>query len=279
MKPAKPWVEHKRVAEALANAGVRVGERQLLSGGTLRGLYAARDFACHEPVASFHGRRILRRDVEALHETDLALFELVTEYAIATPERDAHLYPDDLSVPGAHLINHSCAPNCKWAEWVRGAMVVRTRRRIASGEELTAFYGWLGVKAAYEAKSHPCACGAPYCAGTIELGVEYVALDERWGGPNLPPEEVSRRFLADIVNGVDVHEWLMRRYERESASMLIGAKSLRGVDPGAFMAKLRVGARDAVSRARCMALPSRASEARLREVARTYGVPLEGAHP
>ena len=269
---AKPWAERNRVASALRNEHVRAGQRQ----GVGRSLIAARAFAPGEYVASYQGRTITREGLMGLYVSDRALFEHISEYGVATPS-GGHLFVEagGLDVPGAHLINHSCSPNARWAGYDCGAMLVRAVRPIAEGEEITAFYGWLGVKAAMEKAWHACACGAPFCAGTIELRVEWVAENDREGGPRLPEEEAARRFLADIANDTDDHERLLYSYAKGSAEMTAGAKVLSPIDPTAFLEKLRLCANVAVRAA--MRVPEdRRSERRLRQIAATYGIALGG---
>jgi len=267
---AKPWVSRNRVAPALRNEHVVIGQ-----GRAGRGLFAARAFVPGEAVASFHGRVIARADLLALGASDRALYERINEYAITTPS-GGHLFTDDMDAPGAHLINHSCAPNAAWAEWDRGALLVRAVRPIAEGEELTAFYGWLGVKAAIEKSWHPCACGAPFCAGTIELRVEWEVYSATEAGPWLPEEEGARRFLADIVNDTDEHEGLMFRYAKGSLEMALGAKVVSALDPSAFMEKLRSCADVAVRTARRLPA-SRVSERRLRRIVAAYDLSIGGS--
>jgi hypothetical protein len=263
-----------------------VGERVLAGGKKLRGLYAMRAAKPGDPVASFHGRLISRAELAKLFEADRPTFELVNEYAIAppssapqgvTPSEMVHFYPHDIADVGAHLINHSCDPNCRWGSWERGAVLVRALRSIAEGEELTAFYGWLGLKGAMAGGHYACACTARFCVGTIELGVEFLREDEaNTGGPYLPLAEVARRFFADIVNGTDCHEGLMRRYARDGHSMMVGAKVTIPIDEGAFAAKLAEGARQAIRRAHLRYSsfgPQSLSEKRLGEVSRRYEAP------
>jgi SET domain-containing protein len=163
----KPWTARNQIASALRNAHVRIGQT-----GAGRGIYATRDFAIGECVASYHGRVIAREELAALHGSDRAQYDLVNEYAVATPS-GGHLYPEDLNAIGAHLINHSCGPNAQWGEYERGALLVRATRPIAAGDEITVHYGWLGIKAAIEDRRHVCVCKAPYCTGTVELHVEW----------------------------------------------------------------------------------------------------------
>ncbi len=263
----KPWTEKKQIASALKNEDLRIGERPS-AVGPLRGVYAQRDFASGEFVGSFHGRVISRAELFALHGSDKPLFDRVNDYAIGTPS-GGHLYPTDLDALGAHLINHSCRPNARWSGMERGAMLVRATHPIAAGEELSIHYGWIGIRAALEKRWHPCACGAPYCAGTIELKIEFRQIDANHGGPNLPHEEAYNRLLADIANDTSEHEETLYGYARNSLAMLGNAKIIESLDMDAFFEKLSGAAREAVVAAVSLRTPP--SERRLRKIAERYG--------
>jgi len=272
MKASKPWTQRNQVASALRNEHVRIGQRP----GVGRSAFATRAFSPGEYVASYQGRLITRSDLFALRGSDRALFERINEYAVGTPSGD-HLYAEDVEVPGAHLINHSCAPNSRWAEYQRGAMLVRAVRPIAEGEEITIHYGWVGLKAALEKSWHACMCEAPFCTGTIELRVEWVNESETEGGPFLPKEEITRRLLADIMNGTDEHEAVVFRYARGSLEMAPSATVLSPLDPDIFWEKVRECAHAAVREAvRAPTAGKRPCERRLRRIAATYGVAIAG---
>ena len=241
---AQPWTSKNRLARALANADVRVGPSP--SGG--RGLFTTRPLSPGDPACSYRGgTEISRARLAELHASDRALFERVNEYAVATPS-GGHLYAPDLGAVGAHLINHSCGPNVRWAEWERGSLVVRALKRIPVGEELTVHYGWLGVKAAHDRLWHECRCGARLCAGTVELRLEWLEdpEDPNVIGTSLPVDEAARRFAADIVNATDRHEALLRDYAANVGEMLIGSTEKRAFDWTVYARKLQAGARAAL---------------------------------
>jgi hypothetical protein len=270
----KPRSEADKIAAALKNKDVRVGERQLPGGQSLRGVYARRYFAPGDCVASFHGSVVSREQLVGLFKTDPALFARIVEYGVGHKPTGGHLYPEDVDALGGHLINHSCGPNADWAEYEKGALLVRAVKPIAAGQEITIHYGWVGLKAAVEKSWHPCACGAPFCTGTIELRIEFNDYGDGTSGPYLPPEEVARRLLADIANDTDANEQLVCRYEHESVSMLHGAKVVAGLDRSAFLEKLQLGACVAVAAAgRGQKAGFKVSDRRLREIAVAYDVP------
>jgi hypothetical protein len=274
--------QRTQIAAALKNSGVRIGERALKDGTKLRGLYALQSFDPGDYVASFHGKHYSLDDLRQLHAKDRPLFDRITEYGVGNPQ-DGMTYPEDLDTLGAHLINHSCGPSTKWGQEVDGATLIRAVKRIEAGDEITIFYGWLGLKAAMEGKRHRCACAARYCAGHIELYVQMVR-EGQFEGPWLSYEEVARRFLADMANGTKEHEGLLIRYAKNPTAMIVdGGQVVEELDRAAYFDKLRSGAGMAlavlrrVQRAGC-ALGAE-SEARVREVVETYKLPEGGLAP
>jgi len=246
----KPWTERKHITRALRHEGIRIGERQLPSGESMRGLYATRDFKPGDFVAAYLGKTIDRTALFALHATDRARFEFINEYAALLPSTNAHLYPEKLDAIGAHLINHSCRPNARWGRVEYSALLVRATRPIAAGEEITIHYGWLGLKAAIDKSQHPCRCDAPYCAGTIELMVEWIENPDNTAGPRISHEEIRNRMLADLVNDTDEHEALLIRYADEALNSVSGIVEAAPFDAPAFYDKLCRGAEAAMAEAR-----------------------------
>jgi hypothetical protein len=271
-----------QIAAALKNVGVRIGERMLADGSKLRGLYALQSFDPGDYVASFHGRHYSLDDLKRLCRENRPLFERITEYGVGDPGTGM-TYPEDLDALGAHLINHSCGPSTKWGQIVDGATLIRAVKRIEPGDEITIFYGWIGLKAAMENKRHPCVCSARYCTGHIELFIEIVREGE-FGGPWLSHEEVARRFLADMANGTDEHEGLLIRYAKNPTGMIIGGGAMvQELDRAAFFDKLRTGAGMAVAVLRKIQLAGSElgarSNARIREVVDRYELPEGGLAP
>lgn len=246
-RPRQPWIEGRALARALQNLDVRAGERALPDGGTLRGLYAAKGFAPSDAVCAYQGDVVSLAELEELAKMDPPKFDRVSEYGVQrSDEFGAGFLFCDSDVPGAHLVNHSCGPNARWAEAARGAILVRALQPIAAGEEVTIHYGWLGLRAAVEGKRHACRCAAPYCAGTIELAVEAERRAE-FLSTRLPVEEVCNRLVADVANDVDAHEGMLLAYPRGCEQRFIGADSGR-FDLEAYFDKLRAGAILAVAR-------------------------------
>jgi hypothetical protein len=75
------------------------------------------------------------------------------------------IIPDE-AVPGGWLCNHSCNPNA--AIFSDGAGRIQCTRPIATGDEVTIFYGWVTMN---EAGRDPCLCGSPTCLGFINFDV------------------------------------------------------------------------------------------------------------
>ena len=265
----------RQIASALKNEHAHIGERST-PDGALRGLYATKAFHPGDFVASFHGKLITKTEHFALHETDRPLFDRVNEYAASTPDGD-RIYPPDLDVMGAHLINHSCGPNAKFGRVEQGALLVRATRPIDIDEEITIHYGWIGVKSAVEKKWHPCACQAPFCAGFIELKIEYIDYEDGTGGPYLPPVEVENRFRTDIANDTDENEEALYNYMSHSHDAVAYAQMVAGIDPDAFFDKLRDAALAAVKATRT--LTTKPSARRLAEIIHRYNLLPERSRP
>jgi len=79
----------------------------------------------------------------------------------------ASIYPD-LTKPGPHLINHSCAPNC-WIYIYHCHTLFFALRNIKPGEELTISYLLSPKDETYKPCVHNCKCGSKNCNGTMHL--------------------------------------------------------------------------------------------------------------
>lgn len=248
-RAAQPWVQRNQLKRA--KEGIGVEARGVPGVG--HGLFATRPFRPGEVVTTFFGKVTSREKLGQLYETNRAEYERINDYGIDAG--GGHLCPEpaDMDKVGGHLVNHSCGPNCEFVTKL-GVPMVRAVKPIAVGEEVTAFYGWLGVKSAMEKKWHECLCGKPYCPGTIELKVEWFgdledSGDGIVGGPNLTEEEAGKRVLADVANHTSEHFRLMVGYARNSQSMCIGAKVQEPIDDAQFYKKLARAARGALGQA------------------------------
>jgi hypothetical protein len=100
----------------------------------------------------------------------------ITEYDLAEDKKglylmyltdQASIYPD-LTKPGPHLINHSCAPNC-WVYIYRGHTLFFALRKIEVDEELTISYLLSPKDETCDPCTHNCKCSSKFCSGTMHL--------------------------------------------------------------------------------------------------------------
>ena len=117
------------------------------------GLFATKDLPESEVVAAWGGKIMRGFELEKLPPS------IGRNYAI-------ELYPDfyiaETSVDeldASDFINHSCEPNCE----IVNVLIMRTKRPIQAGEELTAdFSNPHGVEV-------PCRCGASNCKKRVRF--------------------------------------------------------------------------------------------------------------
>jgi len=117
-----------------------------------RGVYAKQDIPEGTQIIEYTGEIISKEEGDRrVDEQDgnggIYIFDLDDEHDI------------DGSVDGneAHLINHSCDPNCESHDIDNGVWIVATKA-IKMGEELSYDYG-------YEDDDALCKCGSPNCRG------------------------------------------------------------------------------------------------------------------
>lgn len=79
----------------------------------------------------------------------------------------ASIYPD-LTKPGTHLLNHSCAPNC-WIYLYCGHTLFFALRDIMPREELSISYLLDPNDGGCINCPHICKCGSKNCTGTMHL--------------------------------------------------------------------------------------------------------------
>lgn len=85
----------------------------------------------------------------------------------------ASIYPTNLDIPGTHLLNHSCAPNC-WLFNYKGHTLTFTLRKIFPQEELTISY-LLSPDEFCNPCPHQCRCEERHCSGTMHLSKDRFA--------------------------------------------------------------------------------------------------------
>lgn len=79
----------------------------------------------------------------------------------------ASIVPADISKEGAHLINHSCMPNC-WIKTYYGHTLFFSLRTIHPGEEVTIAYLFAPKNTCFNC-THTCHCETAICTGTMHL--------------------------------------------------------------------------------------------------------------
>lgn len=87
----------------------------------------------------------------------------------------AAIYPD-LTKPGIHLLNHSCAPNC-WIYTYRGHSLFFAIKNIEPGKELTISYLLSPQDEGCDPCTHICKCTSKFCSGTFHLSKDKY---EKW---------------------------------------------------------------------------------------------------
>jgi hypothetical protein len=118
-------------------------------------------------------------------------------------ERDWVIVPDT-SVPGGWLCNHSCRPNAAIYSDARGR--IECTRRIAAGEEVTVFYGWVTVN---EPERDRCRCGAKSCRGYINFDLsDQDALHCESDTPEGRAFRERFQAYADYLVGIDQQQVL-----------------------------------------------------------------------
>ena len=130
------------------------------------GSFAIEPISKGETVGSFGGWSVPREV--------LATMAVERQHRAIQIDDDQYLVSQEVREPG-DCFNHSCEPSCG----LMGATVLKARRDIAVGEELTFDYATCDDSDYDEFK---CGCGAPECRGTVtgkdwqlpELHAKYV---------------------------------------------------------------------------------------------------------
>jgi hypothetical protein len=124
-----------------------------------RGLFAAQDLPAGQIISDYLGL-VLNPLTDDVSE------KLGGLYLMYYHDR-ALLYPTDITQPGAHVVNHSCLPNC-WVYTFCGHTLFFTLRKIFAGEELTISY-LLAPNTSCSPCSHQCFCNTFNCSGSMHL--------------------------------------------------------------------------------------------------------------
>ena len=118
-----------------------------------RGCFAAAPFRAGQVVAEYIGEKVSRAEAARRRRgrRRYSLCALDAEWAV-----------DGRAGGNAtQYINHSCDPNCE-AEVVDGRILIRARRDVSAGEEITVDY-----QSSYHSDRKRCWCQSGNCRGTI----------------------------------------------------------------------------------------------------------------
>ncbi len=136
--PPAPWVHESVVVRMSAIAG--------------RGLFAGAELDEGTVVIRVGGVLVGTDELQRIIETSEHYVDTLTVF------EGVHLVlPPATAV---HFGNHSCEPNL----WHVGPFEIATRRRVATGEELTVDYA---TQTGAPGFSMPCRCGVPACRGVV----------------------------------------------------------------------------------------------------------------
>jgi uncharacterized protein len=126
-----------------------------------KGVFAKKKIGKHRLVAQYVGKLVHIMDVD-LDTYGNYLMEYDDERAIV---------PNIDSI-GAHLINHSCNPNC-WIYKYNRNVFLASMKDIAPSEEITIHYLLPPKGASCKEKcDHVCNCGEQNCTGSMHLSEE-----------------------------------------------------------------------------------------------------------
>lgn len=131
-----------------------------------RGVFAKKRVLAGTVIGDYLGKVIHIADYDPVIEKGM--------YLMYFSDR-AFIYPD-LSVPGIHLLNHSCIPNC-WMYIYQGHTLFFALRTIEAGGEFTISYLLSPKDNTCSPCMHICKCGSLICTGTMHLTPEKYA---RW---------------------------------------------------------------------------------------------------
>jgi hypothetical protein len=177
-----------------------------------RGVFARRPFKPGDLVVAYapRQRRVDVRDPAATAAAETKLTLLSEQRFVIIP---------DTSVPGGWLCNHSCNPNA--AIFSDGPGRIEAVRPIATGEEVTIFYGWVSHN---DPQRDPCRCGSPRCRGFINFDLtdeDATHIEIREGG-GVVMDEVIRRRLEEY--GEFLHAIGQEQVQEVIASTLVRIK-------------------------------------------------------
>lgn len=130
-----------------------------------RGVFAKKDIAPGKIIADYIGT--ITNPKKTKDPDDI--------YEIYRSDAES-IYPDKNSV-GAHLLNHSCSPNCHFYPY-QGRSLIVSVRKIFKGEELTHTYLLSLPNPGRKVFAELCQCGSRICRGSFYAPESY--LDDYW---------------------------------------------------------------------------------------------------
>jgi SET domain-containing protein len=120
------------------------------------GVFAGEMIPAGKRVIQYTGERISNREVTRRTVKQFLAGKAERIYLVGL-NRDWKI-DGSVGGSGAQFINHSCDPNLTMRR-IRGRIFLYSLRKIRSGEELTADYGFRCAC--------PCNCGSRHCRGTM----------------------------------------------------------------------------------------------------------------
>ena len=148
------------------------------------GVFAKKEIAKGIIIGDYLG--IVLRPQDAVVDEENFYLMYYSDQAVIAP---------DLKIPGPHLLNHSCMPNC-WIYVYRGHTLLFSLRKIEIGEEMTLSYLLSPKDETCSPCVHNCKCGSSLCIGTMHLPQEKY---EMW--QKFQDQESKKTRKARVVFG------------------------------------------------------------------------------
>jgi len=125
-----------------------------------RGVFAKKNIEAGIVIGDYLGRLMTQEEILAAEEKAGAC------YSMDYNGEGLSIFPLDIKVPGIHLLNHSCSPNCE-AYFYYGHTLFFASRRILKNEELTIDYEFDPDNEGRKELVQPCFCGNELCRGSM----------------------------------------------------------------------------------------------------------------
>ena len=165
---SSPWQEAKKYKQVNNHELIKIGHT--VRG---RGIFSLVDHKKGDLVAAYTGKTISIPPFDTKEAEDAFSKSADGEYAMSYAwDEGAKAYQaisPDPTVIGGHIANHSCYPNTEVMEKHRDALMMRAKRPIKTGDEITIDYHW------HRQVPIPCLCGSNPCTGNI--GLTYTLVD------------------------------------------------------------------------------------------------------